>query len=93
MAKQCRLCGGLAEFVGKNVFGVDVYECSICKEPGHSFRFKETTSTSFAEREKLINSLLIHVYVGMCKDIKTETLKQILELIEQDQAVEFKGNL
>lgn len=36
------------------------------------------------EREKLINSLLIHVYFGMCKDIKTETLKQILELIEKD---------
>ena len=91
MPKQCRLCGGLAEFVGKNVFGVDVYECSICKEPGHVFRFKEITA--FAEREKLINSLLIHVYVGMCKDIKTETLKRILELIEQDQAVEFKDNL
>lgn len=45
------------------------------------------------EREKLINSLLIHVYVGMCKDIKTETLEKCLELIEQDQAVEFKGNL
>jgi hypothetical protein len=50
MAKQCRLCGGLAEFVGKNVFGVDVYECSICKEPGHAFRFKETTL--FAEITK-----------------------------------------
>jgi hypothetical protein len=91
MAKQCRLCGGLAQSCGENIFGEDVYECSICKEPGHAFRFKETNS--FAEREKLINSLLIHVYVGMCKDIKTETLKQILELIEQDQAVEFKGNL
>lgn len=45
------------------------------------------------EREIIINNLLIHVYVGMCKDIKTETLKQILELIEQDQAVEFRGNL
>lgn len=45
------------------------------------------------EREIIINNLLIHVYVGMCKDIKTETLKQILELIEQDLAVEFKDNL
>lgn len=91
MAKQCRLCGGLAQSCGKNIYGEEVYECTICHEPGHHSRFEETTA--FAEREKLINSLLIHVYVGMCKDIKTETLEKCLELIEQDQAVEFKGNL
>lgn len=45
------------------------------------------------EREKLINSLMFHVYECQCKDIKTEMLKQILELIEQDLQVEFKDNL
>lgn len=82
MSKKCTLCGGIAEPCGKNVFGEDVYECTLCHEPGHHSRFKEITA--FAEREKLINSLLIHVYVEKCKDIKTETLKQIVELIEKD---------
>lgn len=85
MPKQCILCGSIAEIVGENVFGEDVYECKNCKEHGHHSRFKEITSFN-VDREDLIHSLLIHVYVGMCKDIKTETLKQILELIEQDQA-------
>lgn len=43
MSKQCRLCGGLAEFVGKNVFGEEVYECTTCHETGHHSRFKEIT--------------------------------------------------
>lgn len=90
MVKQCRLCGGLAEIVGENVFGEDVYECKNCKETGHHSRFKEVTSFN-DDREDLIHSLIIHVYVGMCRGIKTQTLKQILDLIIQDAEDEFKG--
>lgn len=45
------------------------------------------------EREIIINNLLIHVYFGMCKDIKTETLEKCLELIKQDLQVEPSNNL
>lgn len=43
MPKQCRLCGGIAEPCGENVFGEDVYECKNCKETGHHSRFEDVT--------------------------------------------------
>lgn len=43
MAKQCRLCGGIVERCGTNVFGEDVYECTLCHEPGHHSRFEDVT--------------------------------------------------
>jgi hypothetical protein len=43
MSKKCTLCGGLVAFVGKNVFGEDVFECMLCKEPGHHSRFDDVT--------------------------------------------------
>jgi hypothetical protein len=43
MAKQCRLCGGLAQSCGENIFGEDVYECTLCKEPGHHSKFDDVT--------------------------------------------------
>lgn len=83
MAKQCRLCGGVAELCGKNIYGEDVYKCRTCKETGHHSRFKEINSTD--EREKLICSLVISVFINACKGIKTETLKKVKELIEADE--------
>lgn len=46
-----------------------------------------------SEREKLINSLIFHVYDCMCQDIETETLKQWLDQIQQVIQVEPKDNL
>lgn len=43
MAKKCRLCGGLAKSCGKNIYGEEVYECTICLEPGHHSRFDDVT--------------------------------------------------
>lgn len=43
MTKKCILCGGVAELCGKNIFGEDVYECTVCHEPGHHSRFDDVT--------------------------------------------------
>jgi hypothetical protein len=43
MSKKCTLCGGVVVFVGKNIFGENVYECMLCKEPGHHSRFDDVT--------------------------------------------------
>ena len=66
MPKQCKLCGGIAKFVGKNVIGEDVYECTICKEPGHHSRFDdvtlftEITKSPEALAEKLVYAVSYH---------------------------------
>jgi hypothetical protein len=61
MSKQCRLCGGLAEFVGKNVFGEDVYECTICKETGHHSRFDDITLfTEITKSPEVLAETYVH---------------------------------
>lgn len=60
MPKKCILCGGAAELCGKNIFGEDVYECTVCHEPGHHSRFEdvtlftEITKSPEARAEKLV---------------------------------------
>lgn len=61
MAKQCRLCGGLAQSCGENVFGEDVYECTICKEPGHHSRFEDVTLfTQITESPEVLAEKLVY---------------------------------
>jgi hypothetical protein len=65
MSKICPLCGGVAVLAGNNLLGEDVYECTICHEPGHYSRFKEdaTVFHKITRSPEVLALQLVHIMV------------------------------
>jgi hypothetical protein len=80
MSKKCTLCGGIVAFVGKNVFGEDVYECMLCKEPGHHSKFDDVTL--FTEITKSPEVLVEKLYIEMALFLQVHSLKKCLILVK-----------
>ena len=66
MSKICPLCGGVAVKIGKNLLSEDVYECTLCHEPGHHSRFKE--DATIFNRITASLEVLAEEFVGLIFD-------------------------
>ena len=79
MNKICPLCGGVAVLSGKNFLNEDVYECTVCHEPGHHSRFKEkTVFDKITESvEKLAGKLVYYASVKIGRETRLGWLSTI----------------
>jgi hypothetical protein len=85
MSKICPLCGGVAVIAGKNLLGEDVYECTLCHEPGHYSRFKEdaTVFRKITQSPEVLAPALVHIIV--CEEdisLKGWTSNVVMDVFE-----------